>query len=63
MSIQAVHSGQQVAQAEAVSKAQAAQKQESQQSVIPQDRVTISGAAQAQQTALAIGADSHHGHK
>lgn len=60
MSVQAVHNSQQVAQAQAVSQAQAAQKQASQQSAIPQDKVTISAAAQAKQTASSIGADPDH---
>jgi len=57
MSVHAVHNSQQATQAEAVSQAQAAQKQASQQSAIPQDKVTISAAAQAKQTASSIGAD------
>ena len=57
MSIEGVSSSHQVAQAAAVSNAQAAQKQVRQQTAIPQDRVTISAAAQGQQTASAIGAD------
>jgi|HubBroStandDraft_6_1064221.scaffolds.fasta_scaffold735204_1 hypothetical protein len=57
MSVHAVQNNQQVVQAEAVSSAQAAQKQANQQSAIPQDKVTISAAAQAKQTASAIGAD------
>ena len=60
MSIQGVSSSHQVAQAAAVSNAQAAQKQVRQQTAIPQDRVTISAAAQGQTTASAIGADSGH---
>lgn len=60
MSIQAVNSSQQSAQTEAVAQAQAAQRQTSQQHVVPQDKVTISAAAQAKQTAAAIGADSDH---
>jgi len=44
-------------QTEAVSQAQAAQKQASQKSLLPEDRVTISAAAQAKQTASSIGAD------
>ena len=51
MSVQAVQSSQQVAQAEASSKAQLTQKQASQNSTIPEDKVTISAAAQAKQTA------------
>ena len=63
MSVHAVQSTQQVARAEAVSKAQAAQKQASQQSAIPHDTVTISAAAQAKRTASAIGAGHHDGKK
>jgi hypothetical protein len=57
MSVQAVHNSQQVAQTEALSKAQSSQKQAIQQNVLPQDTITISAAAQAKQTASAIGAD------
>jgi sRNA-binding protein len=60
MSVHAVHSSQQVAQAEALSQAQSAQKQASQHSAVPHDTVTISAAAQAKQTASAIGADPDH---
>jgi len=60
MSVQAVQNRQQVAQTEAVSKAQSAQKQATQQNVLPQDTVTISAAAQGKQTASAIGADPDH---
>jgi hypothetical protein len=60
MTVHAVHSSQQAVQAEAVSKAQAAEKQASQQNAIPQDKVTISAEAQAKQTASAIGANSRH---
>jgi hypothetical protein len=59
MSVHAIQSSQPVAQTEAVSQAQSAQKQASQQSTIPQDRVTISAAA-AKQTASSIGADLDH---
>ena len=60
MSVHAIQSSQPVAQTEAVSKAESAQKQASQQSAIPQDKVTISAAAQAKQTASSIGADLDH---
>ncbi len=63
MSVQAILASQQSAEVEAVAQAQAAQKHTSQQSPIPQDKVTISAAAQAKQTASAIGADSEHGGK
>ena len=60
MSVQTVHNSQQVAQTEALSKAQSSQKQVTQQNVLPQDTVTIGAAAQAKQTASAIGADPDH---
>ena len=47
MSITSVQNNQQVAQAEAVSKEQAAHKRASQQNALPQDKVTISTTAQA----------------
>ena len=61
MSVHAVHSSQQVAQAQALSQVQSAQKHASQQSAIPEDKVTLSAAAQAKQTASSIGAE--HGAK
>lgn len=60
MNVHAVHNSEQATQAQALSKAQAAQKQASQQSAIPQDKVTISAAAQAKQTASSIGANPGH---
>ena len=59
-----VHSVQntQAAQTHAVSQAQSAQKQ-NQNNAIPVDKVTISAAAQAKQTASSIGADTNHGGK
>ena len=60
MSVHAIQNSQAAAQTEAVSKAQSVQKQSSQQSAIPQDKVTISAAAQAKQTASSIGADLDH---
>jgi hypothetical protein len=57
MSVQAVQNSQQDVQAEAVSNAQSAQKQANQHRALPEDKVTISVAAQAKQTASAIGAD------
>ena len=60
MRVEALHNSQQAAQAKAVSEAQAAEKQASQQTAIPQDKVTISAEAQAKLTASAIGADSGH---
>ncbi len=59
MSVHSVQSTQAV-QAQAVSQAQAAQKQASQTNAIPVDKVTISAAAQAKQTASSIGADHDH---
>jgi hypothetical protein len=58
MSVQAVHRHQPVAQAEALSKVQAAKKHESQDSAVPRDKVSISVEAKAKQTAAAIGAES-----
>lgn len=58
MSVQAVQSSRQVAEAQGVSRAQSAQRQSNQQSPIPQDRVTISAEAQARQVASAMGAGS-----
>jgi len=63
MSVQAVQNSQLVAQAEAVSNAQAAKKRASQPPELPQDKVTISAAAQGKQTASAIGADGDRGGK
>lgn len=60
MSVHSVQNGQSVAQTEAVSQAQSAQKQA--KNVLPRDTVTISAAAQAKQTA-AIGADGDHDSK
>ena len=60
MRVEALHNSQQAAQAKAVSEAQAAEKQASQQTAILQDKVTISAEAQAKLTASAIGADSGH---
>jgi hypothetical protein len=61
MSVQAVQNSQLVAQAEAVSNAQAAKKRANQPPELPQDKVTISAAAQEKQTASAIGADGDRG--
>ncbi len=60
MSNQEVRACQQVAEAQAVSQAQSVQNQASQQSLFPQDTVTISAAAEAKQTASTIGADPDH---
>jgi hypothetical protein len=59
MSVQAVQVSQQLAQARAVSQVQSSQKQAA-SSAVPQDRVTISAAAQAKQTAAAVRADGDH---
>lgn len=60
-----VHSVQttQATQTQAVSQAQSAQKQANLNSALPADKVTISAAAQAKQTASSIGADGDHGGK
>jgi hypothetical protein len=60
MSVSAVQGYQAVAEITAVSQAQAAQKQSKQSNPLPEDRVTISAAAQAKQTANSIGADKDH---
>jgi len=60
MSVHSVQNTQPAVQAEALAKAQSAQKQAKQVSAIPQDKVTISAAAQGKQTAAAIGADGDH---
>jgi hypothetical protein len=60
MSVQAVHSTQHAAQTEAASKSQPAQKPPAQQNAVPEDKVTISAAAQAKQNAATAGADSDH---
>jgi hypothetical protein len=60
MSVHPVHNTQAATQAQAVSQAQSAEKQANQNSAIPVDKVTISAAAQAKQTALSIGADGNH---
>jgi hypothetical protein len=63
MSVHAVQNNHQVAQTEAVSNAQSAKKQANQEKALPQDKVTISEAAQGKQTASAIGADGDHDSK
>jgi hypothetical protein len=63
MSVHSVQNSQQVVQTEAVSNAQSAKKQANQVSALPQDKVTISGAAQGKQAAAAIGADGDQGGK
>ena len=63
MSVPSILNNQQVVQDEAVSSAQSAKKQATQVSALPQDKVTISSAAQGKQTAASIGADVDHGGK
>lgn len=58
MSVHSVQSSQAAVQAQAVSQAQTAQKQA--KVLLPEDKVTISAAAQAKQTAASIGADVDH---
>jgi len=62
MSVHSVQNTEAV-QTQAVSQAQAAQKHAGQTSSLPVDKVTISAAAQAKQTASSIGADHDHGGK
>jgi hypothetical protein len=57
MSVHSIQNNHAVTQDEAVSQAQSAQKQANLQNALPEDKVTISAAAQAKQTASAIGAD------
>jgi hypothetical protein len=59
MSVHSVQNTQAV-QTQAVSQAQSAHKQASQNSALPVDKVTISAAAKAKQTASSIGADRDH---
>jgi hypothetical protein len=61
MSVHSVQNTQAVTKTEAVSQAQSAQKESNQNKSIPEDKVTISGAAQAKQTASSIGADLSKG--
>ncbi|HUL14522.1 MAG TPA: hypothetical protein VLV88_00880 [Terriglobales bacterium] len=63
MSVQAVHNTQQAAQTETAPGVQLAQKPPAHQNAIPEDKVTISAAAQAKQNAATTGADSGHGGK
>jgi hypothetical protein len=60
MSVHSLQNTQATAQTQAVSQAQSTQKQANQNSAIPVDKVTISAAAQAKQTASSIGADADH---
>jgi len=59
MSVHSVQSSQ-AAETQAVAQAQSAQKQAKVQNALPEDKVTISAAAQAKQTAAAIGAVVNH---
>jgi hypothetical protein len=54
MPVHSVQSNQ--VQSQAVSQAQSAQRQSKVQNALPEDKVTISAAAQAKQTASSIGA-------
>lgn len=63
MSVNSVHSSQATVDNLAVSQAQSAEKQASQNDAIPVDKVTISVAAQAKQTAASIGANPDHSGK
>lgn len=60
MSVHSVQSSHAAVQSQAVSQAQSAQKQANIQNALPEDKVTISAAAQAKQTAASIGADGDH---
>jgi hypothetical protein len=63
MSVNSIQSSQATTQTEAVSQAQSAQKQQNQNDALGGDKVTISAAAQAKQTASSIGADLGNGNK
>ncbi|MGH9743435.1 MAG: hypothetical protein ACRD51_13905 [Candidatus Acidiferrum sp.] len=63
MSVNSIQNTQATVDNLAVSQAQSAEKQASQNSAIPLDRVTISVAAQAKQTASSIGAVADNGSK
>ena len=63
MSVQSVQNSQAASQNLAISQAQSAQKESNENTQIPRDKVTISAAAQAKQTASSIGADADHGGK
>ncbi len=63
MSVHSVQNSQAAAETQAVSQAQSAQKQASQNNALPEDKVTISAAAQAKQTASSIGAELSTGSK
>jgi hypothetical protein len=63
MSVNSIQSTQAASQTEAVSQAQSSQKQSNQNDPFAVDKVTISAAAQAKQTASSIGADLGNGNK
>ena len=56
MSVHSVETTRAATQTQAVAEAQSVQKQASQNTPLPEDKVTISAAAQAKQTASSIGA-------
>jgi hypothetical protein len=60
MSVNSIQNAQAAVQSLAVSQAQSTQKETNQNNAIPTDKVTISAAAQAKQTASSIGADADH---
>jgi hypothetical protein len=57
-SVQSIQGSHAASDAEALSNAQATRKHASKATAIPQDRVTISQAAQAKQTVASIGPES-----
>jgi hypothetical protein len=63
MAVNPVQGYQAVNQTEALTQAQTAQKQSKPQNGLPEDTVTISAAAQAKQTAAAIGANLNQANK
>lgn len=60
MSVHSVQGSQAAVQSQPVSQVQSGQKQAKIQNPLPEDKVTISAAAQAKQTAASIGADGDH---
>jgi hypothetical protein len=64
MPVQSVQNSQAAAQSRAVAQAQSTEKlSNNQNNAVPVDKVTISAAAQAKQTASSIGANSGNGGK
>jgi hypothetical protein len=63
MSVHSIQNSQAASEAQAVSQAEAAQKHKNQNSALPEDKVTISAAAQAKQTASSIGANLNTSNK